>query len=281
MQTETIKLGRIVINYWGKKPFNYLLKSVFSNNRPYTSKSYFYHFHETELIEGCYYGEINKTKLQTFHTELTSKESFQYKDIELDELHEYARFVIFSDHSIAITSKAKFNSDDFIKIFKELFALNCDGYAQISMNYRRNDEDIFLIINGFWKLIEVKIKNLHKSNPSPKPTFEKIEKFLKEEKTDEYSATFLSDRNSETGLTRDYNSHIMSGISLTDAGYGESIIKGLQKPKSVEDIEIIIINTNDRIIQSIIAKVKRESKIEFINLVLKKFSEYIEHEMEK
>lgn len=280
MQTETIKLGRIVINYWEKKPFNDLLKSVFSNNRPYTSKSYFYHFHETELIDGCYYGEINKTRLQKFHKELTSKESFQYQDIELDELHEFARFVIFSDHSIAITSKAKFNSDEFIKIFKELFALNCEDFAQFSINYRRNDEDIFSIINGFWKLIEVKIKNLHKSNPSPKPTFEKIETFLKEEKTDEYSATFLSNRNSEAGLTRDYNSHIMSGISLTDAGYGGSIIKGLQKTKSVEDIEIIIINTKDRIIQSRIAKVERESKIEFINLILKKFSEYIEHERE-
>ncbi|NOR48057.1 MAG: hypothetical protein GQ533_08440 [Methanosarcinaceae archaeon] len=280
MQTETIKLGRIVINYWEKKPFNDLLKSVFSNNIPYTSKSYFYHFHETELIDGCYYGEINKTRLQKFHTELTSKESLQYKDIELDELYEFARFVIFSDHSIAITSKAKFNSDDFIKIFKELFALNCEDLAQVSINYRRNDEDIFSIINGFWKLIEVKIKNLHKSNPSPKPTFEKIETFLKEEKTDEYSATFLSDLNSETGLTRDYNSHIMSGISLTDAGYGESTIKGLQKTKSIEDIEIIIINTKDRIIQSRIAKVERESKIEFIKFVLKKFSEYIEHEME-
>ena len=280
MQTETIKLGRIVINYWEKKPFNDLLKSVFSNNIPYTSKSYFYHFHETELIDGCYYGEINKTRLQKFHKELTSKESLQYKDIELDELYEFARFVIFSDHSIAITSKAKFNSDDFIKIFKELFALNCEDLAQVSINYRRNDEDIFSIINGFWKLIEVKIKNLHKSNPSPKPTFEKIETFLKEEKTDEYSATFLSDLNSETGLTRDYNSHIMSGISLTDAGYGESTIKGLQKTKSIEDIEIIIINTKDRIIQSRIAKVERESKIEFIKIVLKKFSEYIEHEME-
>lgn len=280
MQTETIKLGRIVINYWEKKPFNDLLKSVFSNNIPYTSKSYFYHFHETELIDGCYYGEINKTRLQKFHKELTSKESLQYKDIELDELYEFARFVIFSDHSIAITSKAKFNSDDFIKIFKELFALNCEDLAQVSINYRRNDEDIFSIINGFWKLIEVKIKNLHKSNPSPKPTFEKIETFLKEEKTDEYSATFLSDLNSETGLTRDYNSHIMSGISLTDAGYGESTIKGLQKTKSIEDIEIIIINTKDRIIQSRIAKVERESKIEFIKFVLKKFSEYIEHEME-
>lgn len=280
MQTETIKLGRIVINYWEKKPFNDLLKSVFSNNIPYTSKSYFYHFHETELIDGCYYGEINKTRLQKFHKELTSKESLQYKDIELDELYEFARFVIFSDHSIAITSKAKFNSDDFIKIFKELFALNCEDLAQVSINYRRNDEDIFSIINGFWKLIEVKIKNLHKSNPSPKPTFKKIETFLKEEKTDEYSATFLSDLNSETGLTRDYNSHIMSGISLTDAGYGESTIKGLQKTKSIEDIEIIIINTKDRIIQSRIAKVERESKIEFIKFVLKKFSEYIEHEME-
>lgn len=280
MQTETIKLARIVINYWGIKSFNELLKSVFSNNEPYTSKSYFYHFHDTKLIDGCYYGEINKTRLQKFHTELTSKKSFQYNDIELDELHEFARFVIFSDHSIAITSKAKFNSDDFIKIFKELFALNCDEFAQISINYRRNDEDIFSIINAFWKLIEVKIKNLHKSNPSPKPTFEKIETFLKEEKTDEYSATFLSDSNSQTGLTRDYNSHIMSGISLTDAGYGESIIKGLQKTEDAKDTEIIIISTKDRIIQSKIAKVERENKTKFINLLLNKFSEYIEHEME-
>jgi len=126
----------------------------------------------------------------------------------------------------------------------------------------------------------VKIKNLHKSNPSPKPTFEIIETFLKEEKTDEYSATFLSDTSSETGLTRDYKSHIMSGISLTDAGYGESIIKGLQKTKDAKDTEIIIISTKDRIIQSRIAKVEQENKIKFIKLLLNKFSEHIEHEME-
>lgn len=275
MQTETVKLARIVINYWGEKSFNELLKSVFINKKPYTSKSYFYHFINTELIDGCYYGEINKTKLQKFHKELTSKQLLEYKDIELDELHESARFVIFSDHSIAITSKAKLNSDEFIKIFKELFTFNCDEFAQVSINYRRSDYDIFSIINGFRRLIEVKVKKLRKSNPNPKPTFEKIEEFLRKEKTDEYSATFLSDEQSETGLTRDYDSHIMSAISLTDEGYGEeSIIKGLTK-----DNEIVVFNTNDKIIQSRISKV--ESKIEFINLILDKFSEFIKHEKEE
>jgi hypothetical protein len=275
LQTETVKLARIVINYWGEKSFNELLKSVFINKKPYTSKSYFYHFINTELIDGCYYGEINKTKLQKFHKELTSKQLLEYKDIELDELHESARFVIFSDHSIAITSKAKLNSDEFIKIFKELFTFNCDEFAQVSINYRRSDYDIFSIIDGFRRLIEVKVKKLRKSNPNPKPTFEKIEEFLRKEKTDEYSATFLSDEQSETGLTRDYDSHIMSAISLTDEGYGEeSIIKGLTK-----DNEIVVFNTNDKIIQSRISKV--ESKIEFINLILDKFSEFIKHEKEE
>ena len=275
MQTETVKLARIVINYWGEKSFNELLKSVFLNKKPYTSKSYFYHFINTELIDGCYYGEINKTKLQKFHKELTSKQLLEYKDIELDELHESARFVIFSDHSIAITSKAKLNSDEFIKIFKELFTFNCDEFAQVSINYRRSDYDIFSITNGFRRLIEVKVKKLRKSNPNPTPTFEKIEEFLRKEKTDEYSATFLSDEQSETGLTRDYDSHIMSAISLTDEGYGEeSIIKGLTK-----DNEIVVFNTNDKIIQSRISKV--ESKIEFINLILDKFSEFIKHEKEE
>lgn len=272
MKSETVKLARIVINYWGNKSFNELLDSVFSKKKAYTTKSYFYHFNNTELINGCYYGEINKTRLQKFHKELVSKDLFEYQDTELDELHENARFVIFSDHSIAITSKAKFHSDEFIKVFKELFILNCDEFAQISINYRRNDYDIFSIIKSFGKLIEVKIKKLRKSNPSPKPVFEKIEKFLTEEKTDEFSAIFLSDEHSETGLTRDYDSHIMSGISLTDAGYGdECIIKGLSK-----ESEIVVFNTNDKIIQSRI--IKTENKIEFINLILNKFSEFIKHE---
>lgn len=123
MQTETVKLGHIVINYWGEKSFNELLDLVFSKKKAYTSRAYFYHFDNTEPVNGCYYGEINKVRLQKFHKELISKESFEYKDTELDELHEFARFVIFSDHSIVITSKAKFNSDEFIKIFKELFSL--------------------------------------------------------------------------------------------------------------------------------------------------------------
>lgn len=272
LQTETIKLARIVINYWGKKSFDELLKSVFLNKKAYTSKSYFYHFDHTELINGCYYGEINKTKLRKSHKELTSKESFEYKDTELDELYEYVRFAIFSDHSIAITSKSKFNSDEFIKIFKELFILNCEEFAQIQLNYRISDDDVFLMINGFWKLIEVIIKKLQKSNPSPRPIFEKIEKFMKEEKTDEYSATFSSDKNSETGLTRDYKSHIMSGISLTDAGYGdECVIKGITK-----DNEMVIFNTKDKIIQSRI--IKAGNNVEFINLVLNKFSDFIKHE---
>jgi len=267
-----VKLGRIVINYWGEKSFNELLDLVFSKKKPYTSIAYFYHFDNTELINGCYYGEINKTRLQRFHKELISKELFEYKDTELDELHEFARFVIYSDHSTVITSKAKFNSYEFIKIFKELFSLNCEEFAQVNINYRRNDIDIFSIIDSFRKLIEVNIKKLRKSNPSPKPTFEKIEKFLEDEKTDEYSAAFLSDDRSETGLTRDYSSHIMSGISLTDAGYGESIIKG------IKDDEIIIINTEDKIIQSKIIKIDRENKVGFINLILTKFSGFIEHE---
>ena len=272
METETVKLARIVINYWGKESFNELLDSVFSKKKAHTTKSYFYHFNNTELINGCYYGEINKTRLQKFHTELVSKDSFEYQDTELDELHEYARFVIFSDHSIALTSKAKFHSDEFIKVFKELFILSCNDFAQISINYRKDDYDIFLIIKSFEKLIEVKIKKLRKSNPSPKPAFEKIEKFLEEENTDEYSAIFLSDEHSNTGLTRDYDSHIMSGISLTDAGYGdECIIKGISK-----DREIVVFNTNDKIIQSRI--IKTDSKIEFINLILNKFSEFIKHE---
>lgn len=272
LQTETVKLGRLVINYWGEKSFNELLDMVFSKKKAYTSRAYFYHFDNTEQVNGCYYGEINKTKLRRPHKELISKESFEYKDTELDELHEFARFVIYSDHSIVITNKAKFNSDEFIEIFKELFSLNCEEFAQVNINYRRNDIDIFSIIASFWKLIEVNIKKLRKSNPSPKPTFEKIEKFLEEEKTDEYSAAFLSDDRSETGLTRDYSSHIMSGISLTDAGYGESTIKGIKGD------EIIIINTKDKIIQSIIIKTDRENKVEFINLVLTKFSEFIAHE---
>lgn len=149
------------------------------------------------------YGEIFKAKLQGRHDELIP-EKLEYRPIQLNELFEFSRFCIFSDHTIAMTSKAKFNSEEFIDIFKKLSNLNSPKLAQLEINYRRDDYDIFKMIDSFDKMIKVEIKNLKKSNPDPRPSYEPIESFLIEEQTDEYSAHFISNENSERGLNRNY-----------------------------------------------------------------------------
>ncbi|HOO54833.1 MAG TPA: hypothetical protein PLY09_06330 [Methanothrix sp.] len=222
------------------------------------------------INEDVVYAEIYKTKLEGLHKELKSANELEYRDIRINEFYEYNRFVIFPDHTIAMCSKARFSSDEFIRIFKVLFNLNCPNYAvNVDINYRRDDYDIFDIINSFDKMVAVTIKKLRKSNPNPRPTFEKIEKFLEKEQTDEYSAQFISDQNSKYGLTRDHDSHIMSAISLSDEGYGQSIIKGIR------GVEQVVINTKDKIIQANVNKADKDKIQDFVGTITKKFSKYI------
>lgn len=259
-----------MINYWDKIDFNAFIAETLSGRKAYTSRSYFYHFANFRLIGNKIYGEIYKAKLQGVHNELIP-EKLEYRPIQLSELFESSRFCIFSDHTIAMTSKAKFNSEEFIDIFEKLSNLNSPKLAQFTINYRRDDYDIFKMIDSFDKMIEVEIKNLKKSNPDPRPSYEPIETFLKKEQTDEYSAHFISNGDSERGLNRNYNSHIMSAISLTDGGYGESIIIGFKNG------EKIIINTIDKIIQGSINKVAEDDTSGFVVSVINKFSKYIDH----
>eukprot|EP00825_Cyclidium_porcatum_P042241 TRINITY_DN5745_c0_g1_i1.p1 TRINITY_DN5745_c0_g1~~TRINITY_DN5745_c0_g1_i1.p1 ORF type:complete len:104 (-),score=16.18 TRINITY_DN5745_c0_g1_i1:134-445(-) len=78
---------------------------------------------------GC---EIYKAKLQGVHNELIP-EKLEYRPIQLSELFESSRFCIFSDHTIAMTSKAKFNSEEFIDIFEKLSNLNSPKLAQFTI----------------------------------------------------------------------------------------------------------------------------------------------------
>jgi hypothetical protein len=203
IRTETIKLGRIVINYWDKIDFKKLMARTLSGRRSHISRSYLYHFTNSQIIGEIIYGEIFKAKLQGRHDELIP-EKLEYRPIQLNELYEFSRFCIFPDHTIAMSSKSKFNSEEFIDIFKKLFSINCQELAQIDINYRRDDYDIFKMIDSFDKMIEVEIKNLRKSNPDPKPSFEAIENFLRNEQTDEYSAHFISGPESVKGLEDSY-----------------------------------------------------------------------------
>lgn len=268
IRTETIKLGRIVINYWDKIEFGTFMAETLSGRNAHKSKSYFYHFRNSQRIGKIIYGEIFKARLLGKHEELIP-EKLEYRPIQLNELFEFSRFCIFQDHTIAITSKNKFNSEEFIEIFKKLFNLNSPKLAQIEINYRRDDYDIFKMINSFDKMIEVDIKKLRKSNPDPKPSYEAIEAFLMNEQTDEYSANFISQEESQKGLNRNYNSHIMSAISLTDGGYGASIIIGLKNG------ERIIINTIDKIIQGVVSRVSEDDPSGFVVTITNKFSKYI------
>jgi hypothetical protein len=61
----------------------------------------------------------------------------------------------------------------------------------------------------------------------------------------------------------------MSSISLTDGGYGESIIIGLKNG------ERIVINTIDKIIQGVIGKVAEDDSSGFVVSISNKFAKYI------
>lgn len=245
-----------------------LMAKTLLGRRSHTSRSYLYHFGNSQLVGESIYGEIFKAKLRGRHDELIPEE-LEYRQIQLNELYEFSRFCIFPDHTIAMSSKSKFSSEEFMQIFKKLFSANCPELVQVDINYRRDDYDIFKVIASFDKMTEVEIKNLKKSNPDPKPSFEAIENFLRNEQTDEYSAYFISKPESEKGLNRNYDSHIMSSISLTDGGYGESKIVGIKNG------ERIVINTADKIIQGVISKIAEEDASGFIASITNKFSKYI------
>lgn len=110
--------------------------------------------------------------------------------------------------------------------------------------------------------------NIRKSNPSPRPTFKKIEAFLEREKTDVYSGKFESEKTE--GLARDLESHIMSGISIANSAYGDSIILGENQDGGIEKIRL-----SDKRISKRIQKISYEKKIEFIRLILEKFNKYL------
>jgi hypothetical protein len=112
IRREVIKLGRIIIGYFGDMDISELFLKTLSGNRTYTSKSYLYHFANSKLVDKIIYGEIFKAKLQGLHNELIP-EKLQYRSIQINELYDYNRFCIFPDHTIAICEKSKFNSDDF------------------------------------------------------------------------------------------------------------------------------------------------------------------------
>ncbi|MCK9442106.1 MAG: hypothetical protein M0Q13_11875 [Methanothrix sp.] len=146
----------------GEMDFSGLFLKTLSGSRTYTSRSYLYHFANSKLVDKNIYGEIFKAKLHGLHNEFIP-DKLQYRSIQLNELYDYNRFCIFPDHTIAICDKSKFTSDDFLKVFQKLFTRNCPEFAQINLNYRRDDYDIFEIIKGFDKMIDVDIKHLKKS----------------------------------------------------------------------------------------------------------------------
>ena len=271
---ETVKLAEIVIQYWGETNFEDLFFQAISGKHKTSTSAYLYHFSNSHMIsKDVIYGEINKVKYNTRHSELVNEDKLEYKETELTELFEFCRFCIFPNHTMVISSKSKFDSDEFLKTFLDLFRKNCSELiSRLELHYIRDEEDIFKIIKGFKRMTYVKIHEIRKSNPDPRPTFEKIEKFLDDENTDVYSAEFKSE--SDIGLNRSLSSHIMSAISLAGAGYGECKFLGLK-----ENGESISIDTRENIIQARIVRVDQDKPVEFIKIVVKRFPKYIKVEI--
>ncbi len=276
VSTEQANLARITHKSFGKQnPFELIFKGLKGVNIA-TTRSFLYHLKNVEILELKYngknekiiYGELFKAKLSSQH-EILDKETLDYKSEIIDEKFSSSRFAVFADLSIVFTSNARLDSDQFIIMFKKLYHNNADElFSQIELHYRKEDFDIFEKIRSFARLIKVELINIRKSNPSPRPTFKKIEEFLAREKTDIYYGNFESEK--EEGLARDLESHIMSGISIANSAYGDSIILGENPDGGIEKIRL-----KDKRITKPIQKISYDNKKEFISSIIEKFYKYL------
>lgn len=276
VSTEQANIARITHTSFGdQNPFDIIFRGL-KGEKPVTTRSFLYHFKNVEIVELDYnsrrerviYGELFRARLSSSH-DVLDKKTLNYKQAVIDEKVSSSRFTIFRDLSIVYTSNVLLDSDLFKLIFKQLYHDNADEYpSQIEIHYRKEDVDIFEKIQSFARLIMVELINIRKSNPSPKPTFQKIEAFLERERTDVFSGKFESEK--PEGLARDLDSHIMSGISIADSAYGDSIILGQHADGGIEKIRL-----SDKRISERIQKIPYENKIEFVRLILEKFNKYI------
>lgn len=272
-KTIQVNLGKITHKFFGKeKPLN-IIHAGLKGNVAVSSTSFLYHFNNVNLLKipesHFIYGELYKSKLSSKHDVLVNKVTLTYDPEVIDELFAISKFVIYSDLSIIFTSSYKINDDAFIEYFKQLYHLNAtELFSNIEIHYQKDDFDIFEKIKSFSRLVEVELINIRKSNPCPKPTFEKIEALLEKERTDVLTAKFKSEKNA--GLARDLDSHIMSGISIADSGYGDSIILGQNADGNFEKIKL-----KDRAIRKRIDERVTEEKTQFAIFMHKIFSKYI------
>lgn len=267
-------LGRITHTSFGKEKSLFVISKGLKGTKSHQSKSFLYHFKNVETFMQpmeLVYGEIYKSKLSSEHKELNKKD-LTYDSKIIDEFFSMSRFVVFNDLSIVFTRNHLFKDDEFVKIFKKIYSLNADEFAsQIDIHYRKEDFDIFDKINSFSRLVEVELMNIRKSNPIPKPTFDKIEALLEKERTDVLNAKFTSEKTE--GLARDFESHIMSAISIADSGYGDSIILGQKQNGMFEKIKL-----RDYIIRKKIEYIPPEEDKKFIHLIIEEFGQYISSE---
>lgn len=276
VSTEQANIARITHTSFGDtNPFDIIFHGLKEENTVAT-RAFLYHFKNVDVFELDYkngheriiYGELFKAKLSSSH-DVLNKKTLDYKPEVIDEKFSSSRFTIFRDLSIVFTSNARLDSDLFKSIFRQLYQINTEElFSQIEIHYRKEDFDIFEKIKLFARLIKVELINIRKSNPSPRPTFKKIEAFLEREKTDVFSGKFESE--SKEGLARDIESHIMSGISIADSAYGDSIIMGQNPNGGIEKIRL-----SDNRINKRIQKIPYDKKIVFIGLILEKFYEYL------
>jgi hypothetical protein len=271
-QTIQTSLARIAHkSFTIGKPFEVISAGL--NGKKAVSTNYFlYHFRNVEIFdlsEKVIYGELYKSKLSSEH-EVLDTVNLTYQPAILDELYSMNKFVIFTDLSIVFTSRSKFKDDEFIHYFEKLYHLNSvELFSQIKINYRREDFDIFEKIMRFSRLIEVTLTNIRKSNPTPRPTFKKIEALLEKERTDVLNATFKSEK--AEGLSRELDGLIMSGVSIADSGYGDSLIIGQNPNGHFEKIKL-----KDNVIRNGIQD--PGSKQDFVRLIIEIYKKYISSE---
>jgi len=275
-QTIQANLGRIThTSFENEKPFNVICRGL-KGKTPLSTKSFLYHLKNINRFSvntnnKVIYGEMFKSKLSSEH-QVLNKTNLTYNPEIIDELFSVSRFVIFEDLSIVFTSSHMLNHENFIDIFEQLYHINSeDLFSHIKIHYRKEDFEIFEKIKSFSRLVTVELINIRKSNPTPRPTFEKIEAFLDREKTDVFTALFKSEK--EEGLARDLESHIMSGISIADSAYGDCKLLGQKQNGEFEKI-----NIKDKAIRKRIKQIPIEEQENFVNLIMEVFGKYISSE---
>lgn len=270
MTETTIAFARISISPWAEKKnlkenLSILVKKHLKYKEEKKGAKFFWVITESnqEIIEDeeIIYGELNKIREEKID-EVFDEEKWEMKPIApiTGAGEEKSRFLFFSKENILVFEE-KWNIISiprFIKVFKGMYQKVLEewqfGVIIVPIIEKR---EIYKIIESWNNVIEVKFFNLWLPNPETFPAYKKAEEILRDSGADESSHSFKSQKKLNIGE----KSIIDSMIALSDAGYGDYEIKGIDKNGTIQ--------TRTKGECPIKVKIKFKNVSEFIKNVIK------------